>query len=206
MVLYDRHKENREAIGQQLALQHNLTLIPPYNDADIIAGQGTIGLEAANQLLALGLTPDQAIGPIGGGGLITGSATALKQHFPNITLWGAEPESYDDAAHSIAAGLRLANKNPPSSICDAILTPMVGELTFPIMQHYLAGAKVVQEKHVLAAMLVCMQQLKVVVEPGGCVGLAAILNRSLAVKDRITLVILSGGNTDPAMLSLALNQ
>ena len=92
VVLYDRHKENREAIGQQLALQHNLTLIPPYNDADIIAGQGTIGLEAANQLLALGLTPDQAIGPIGGGGLITGSATALKQHFPNITLWGAEPE------------------------------------------------------------------------------------------------------------------
>ena len=206
VVLYDRHKENREAIGQRLALQHNLTLIPPYNDADIIAGQGTIGLEAANQMLALGLTPDQAIGPIGGGGLITGSATALKQHFPNITLWGAEPESYDDAAHSIAAGLRLANKNPPSSICDAILTPMVGELTFPIMQHYLAGAKVVQEKHVLAAMLVCTQQLKVVVEPGGCVGLAAILNRSLAVKDRITLVILSGGNTDPAMLSLALNQ
>lgn len=206
VVLYDRHKENREAIGQQLALQHNLTLIPPYNDADIIAGQGTIGLEAANQLLALGLTPDQAIGPIGGGGLITGSAIALKQHFPNITVWGAEPEGYDDAAHSIAAGLRLSNKNSPASICDAILTPMVGELTFPIMQHYLAGAKVVQKEHVLAAMLMCMQQLKVVVEPGGCVGLAAILNRSLAVKDRITLVILSGGNTDPAMLSLALNQ
>ena len=206
VVLYDRHKENREAIGQQLALQHNLTLIPPYNDADIIAGQGTIGLEAANQLLALGLTPDQAIGPIGGGGLIAGSATALKQHFPNITVWGAEPEGYDDAAHSIAAGLRLSNKNPPSSICDAIMTPMVGELNFPIMQHYLAGAKVVQEKHVLAAMLMCMQQLKVVVEPGGCVGLAAILNRSLAIKDKITLVILSGGNTDPAMLGLALNQ
>jgi threonine dehydratase len=204
VVLYDRHTEDREAIGQQLAQQHKLTLIPPYNDADIIAGQGTLGLEAAHQLEALGLVPDQAIGPIGGGGLITGSATALQHHFPNIVLWGAEPKGHDDAARSIAAGQRLSNNNPPASICDAIVTPTVGDLTFPMMRRYLTGAKAVTDQHVLAAMALCMQQLKVVVEPGGCVGLAAILNDSLEVNDKTTLVILSGGNADPAMLSLAL--
>jgi len=206
VVLYERNTEDRDVIGQQLAQEHNLTLIPPFNDADIIAGQGTLGLEAAHQLEALGLVPDQAIGPIGGGGLMSGSATALKHHFPSITLWGAEPEGYDDAARSIAAGHRLANKNSTSSICDAIVTPMVGDLTFPIMQHYLAGAKAVNDQHVLAAMAICMQQLKLVVEPGGCVGLAAILDKSLEVKDKTTLVILSGGNADPDMLGLALRQ
>ncbi len=204
VVLYDRHTEDREAIGQHLAQLHQLTLIPPYNDADIIAGQGTLGLEAAHQLEALGLVPDQAIGPIGGGGLITGSATALKHHFPLISLWGAEPAGYDDAARSIVAGQRLSNNNPPASICDAIVTPTVGDVTFPMMQHYLEGAKAVDDEHVLTAMALCMQQLKVVVEPGGCVGLAAILNGHLNVKDQTTLVILSGGNADPAMLGLAL--
>ena len=206
VVLYDRNTEDREAIGLKLANQYNLTLIPPYDDVDIMAGQGTLGLEAAQQFQALGLVLDQAIGPIGGGGLITGSATALKHHFSNITVWGAEPEGHDDAARSIVAGQRLANKNAPTSICDAIVTPMVGELTFPIMQHYLAGAKAVGEQHVMAAMLICMQQLKIVVEPGGCVGLAAILNNSLDVTGKNTLVILSGGNADPATLGLALSQ
>jgi threonine dehydratase len=206
VILYDRHSEDREAIGLTLANEQNLTLIPPYNDADIIAGQGTLGLEAAHQLEALGLVPDQAIGPIGGGGMISGSATALKYHFPSIIMWGAEPEGYEDAARSIVAGQRLANNNAPASICDAIVTPMVGELTFPIMQRYLAGAKAVNQQHVLAAMVMCMQQLKIVVEPGGCVGLAAILSNSLEIKGKTTLVILSGGNTDPATLGLALGQ
>ena len=206
VVLYDRNTDDREAIGLKLAHEHNLTLIPPYDDVDIIAGQGTLGLEAAHQLEALNLIPDQAIGPIGGGGLMSGSATALKHHFPSITLWGAEPAGHDDAARSIAAGRRLANKNSPTSICDAIITPMVGDLTFPIMQRYLAGAKPVSDQHVLVAMAMCMQLLKLVVEPGGCVGLAAILDNSLEVKDKTTLVILSGGNADPNMLGLALTQ
>jgi len=206
VVLYDRSTQDREAIGLKLATEHNLTLVPPYDDVDIIAGQGTLGLEAAQQLEALNLVPDQAIGPIGGGGLMSGSATALKHHFPRITLWGAEPEGHDDAARSIVAGQRLANKDAPSSICDAIVTPMVGKLTFPIMQRYLAGAKTVNDPYVMAAMAMCMQQLKLVVEPGGCVGLAAILDKSLEVKDKTTLVILSGGNADPDMLGLALRQ
>jgi len=206
VVLYDRNTEDREAIGLKLAHEHNLTLVPPYDDADIIAGQGTVGLEAANQFEALGLVPDQAIGPIGGGGLMSGTATALKYHFPNINIWGAEPEGHDDAARSIGVGHRLANKNAPSSICDAIVTPMVGKLTFPIIQRYLDGAKAVDDQQVLVSMARCMQLLKLVVEPGGCVGLAAILNHSLAVKNKTTLVILSGGNADPAMLGLALQQ
>ena len=206
VVLYDRNTEDREAIGLKLAHEHNLTLVPPYDDADIIAGQGTVGLEAAHQLETLGLVPDQAIGPIGGGGLMSGTATALKYHFPNITVWGAEPEGHDDAARSISVGQRLANKNAPSSICDAIVTPMVGKLTFPIIQRYLDGAKAVDDQHVLITMAMCMQLLKLVVEPGGCVGLAAILNKSLAVKNKTTLVILSGGNADPAMLGLAMQR
>ena len=206
VVLYDRNTEDREAIGLKLAHEHNLTLVPPYDDADIIAGQGTVGLEAANQLEALGLLPDQAIGPIGGGGLMSGTATALKHHFPNITVWGAEPEGHDDAARSISVGQRLANKDAPSSICDAIVTPIVGKLTFPIIQRYLDGAKAVDDQHVLITMAMCMQLLKLVVEPGGCVGLAAILNKSLAVKNKTTLVILSGGNADPAMLGLAMQR
>ena len=204
VVLYDRNNEDRAAIGKQLADDHRLTLIPPYDDADIIAGQGTLGLEAAHQLETLSLIPDQAIGPIGGGGLISGSATALKTHFVDIEMWGAEPENYDDARRSLAAHQRLANESAPPSICDAILTPMVGELTFPIMQRYLKGAKAVSEAMVLQAMCCCMQDLKLTVEPGGCVGLAAILAGQLEVRDKITLVILSGGNADPAMLSRAL--
>jgi len=203
VVLYDRHNENREAIGQRLADQHNLTLIPPYDHVDVIAGQGTVGLEIASQLQTLNLEPDQAIGPIGGGGLISGSATALKHHFANIQVWGAEPTGYDDARRSMLASQRLANESTPSSLCDAIMTPMVGELTFPIMQRYLSGAKVADDAHVIQAMALCMQELKLVVEPGGCVGLAAIMAGELEVKDKVTVVILSGGNVDPATLSRA---
>jgi len=204
VVLYQRHKEDRDAIGRQLSQTHNLTLIPPFNDMDIIAGQGTTGLEIAYQLEALNLIPDQAIGPIGGGGLMSGSAIALRHHFSDISLWGAEPQGYDDAARSIIAGTIIGNDHSPASICDAIVTRKVGALTFPILHKYLAGAKTVNDQHVLAAMATCMQQLKLVVEPGGCVGLAAILNHSLAVADKTTVVILSGGNVDPAMLDLAL--
>ena len=204
VVLYDRHNDDRAAIGKQLSEQDNLTLIPPYDHVDIIAGQGTVGLEIASQLQALKLEADQAIGPIGGGGLISGSAIALKHHFANMQIWGAEPKGYDDARRSLLADHRLANKSSPNSLCDAIVTPMVGELTFPIMQQYLSGAKVADDKHVLKAMALCMQELKIVVEPGGSVGLAAILAGELDVKDKVTVVILSGGNADPAILSRAI--
>lgn len=206
VVFYDRINEDRAAIGQKLANENDLVLIPPFDDADIMAGQGTLALEAANQLTAQGLTPDQAITPIGGGGLISGSATALKHHFPNIAMWGAEPANYNDAKRSLVAGQRLANQPAPMSICDAIVTPMVGALTFAIMQHYLAGAKAVSDAWVLKAMAVCLQELKLTVEPGGCVGLAAILAGDLEVRNKVTLVVLSGGNADPAMLGRALMQ
>ena len=205
VVLYDRNNEDRAAIGQTLANKQNLTLIPPYDDVDIIAGQGTLGLEAAHQLKALNLIPDQTLAPIGGGGLISGSATALKTHFQKVEIWGAEPQHHDDARRSLAAHQRLANESAPASICDAIVTPMVGQLTFPIMQRYLAGVAAVSDEWVLTAMACCMQELKLTVEPGGCVGLAAILAGALEVKNKTTLVILSGGNADPAMLSRALS-
>ena len=206
VVLYERNKEDRNVIGQRLSKAHDLILIPPYNDADIMAGQGTIGLAIAQQLNAMNIKCDQTIGPVGGGGLMSGSATALNHHFPGMHLWGAEPEGYDDAARSLSAGKILANEHTTACICDSIITPMVGDLPFPIMQRHLKGAKSASESYVLEAMNICMQQLKLVVEPGGCIGLAAILNNSLDVKDKTTVVILSGANADPAMLSRALSQ
>ena len=204
VVLYDRHNQSREAIGTALANEHRLSLVKPYDDEDIIAGQGTLGLEAAQQLQILGLVPDQVLAPCGGGGLIAGTAIAMHQSFPNTKIWLAEPAHYDDAARSLQAQERLSNNTSAASICDAIVTPMVGELTFPIMQQHVSGGVAVTENHVLSAMAICMRELKVTVEPGGCVALAALLAGLVATQDKVTLVVLSGGNADPQILARAL--
>lgn len=204
VILYDRYTQSREDIGHALAQERNLALVKPYDDRDIIAGQGTVGLEASQQLQALGLVPDQVITPCGGGGLVSGTAIAIHKHFSAAHLWVAEPEHYDDTIRSLDAGKRLSNLTAQPSLCDAIVTPMPGELTFPIMQEHLQGGLAVSEEHVLAAMATCMQELKVVVEPGGCVGLAALLAGLLPTRDKTTMVVLSGGNADPQVLARAL--
>ena len=204
VILYDRYTQSREDLGHALAQERNLTLVKPYDDEDIIAGQGTAGLEASQQLQNLGLTPDQVIAPCGGGGLISGTAIAIHEHFPTADIWAAEPQHYDDTIRSLAAGKHLSNATSPPSLCDAIVTPTPGELTFPIMQQHLRGGFAVNEAQVLTAMAACMQALKVVVEPGGCVGLAALLAGLLPTQDKTTLVVLSGGNADPQILARAL--
>ncbi|HCH23162.1 MAG TPA: pyridoxal-5'-phosphate-dependent protein [Oceanospirillaceae bacterium] len=205
VVLYQRQHENREQIGAALAKEHQLALVKPYDDEDIIAGQGTIGIEATQQLQLLGLVPDTLIAPCGGGGLISGTAIAWHQAFPDTRILVAEPQGYDDAARSLQAAKRLGNTSTTPNICDAIVTPMVGELTFPIMQQHVGAGMAVSEHHVLKAMAMCMNDLKLVVEPGGCVGLAALLAGLVATKDKVTVVVLSGGNADPDILARALS-
>lgn len=204
VVLYDRYKQAREEIGDELAKQRNLSLVKPYDDEDIIAGQGTLGLEIVQQLNILGLMPDQLVAPCGGGGLISGTAIAVHQSFSGCQIYCAEPEHFDDAARSLATGTHQYNATEARSICDAIVTPTPGQLTFPIMQTHLQGGLVAKEQDVLKAMAMCMQSLKTVIEPGGCVGLGALLGGQLDTKDRTTVVVLSGGNADTEMLAKAL--
>ena len=207
VILYDRYKESREKIGKKLAESRKLSLVKPYDDYDIIAGQGTLGRETALQCKELNVIPDQIICPCGGGGLISGTAIALQHYFPGLKVWAAEPENYDDTTRSLVAGERISNNTNTPSICDSIVTPIPGELTFPIMQERLAGGKVVNESNIMEAMIDIMKYLKLIVEPGGSVGLAAILAGLLDSRDKTTLVILSGGNISLEMLSkLSINK
>ncbi len=204
VVLYDRYTQAREEIGDRLATQRNLSLVKPYDDLDIIAGQGTVGLEIVQQLNILGLTPDQLIAPCGGGGLISGTAVAVHQSFAECQIFSAEPEHFDDTARSLARGTHQVNDAQARSICDAIVTPTPGQLTLPIMLEHLHAGLRATDQQVLQAMALCMQELKTIVEPGGCVSLAALLAGELDSANKITVVVLSGGNADNDMLQSAM--
>jgi threonine dehydratase len=197
VVTYDRWTESREAIGARIAQETGAELVRPYDDWRVMAGQGTVGLEIAEQALELGLTPDAAIVGVSGGGLMAGTATALAHHFPAIQVFAAEPAGLDDHARSLAAGERVANAADARSICDALQAPTPGELTFSVNRRLLAGGLVVSDDEVRAAMRAAFAQLKIVVEPGGAVGLAAALSGKLDCRGRTVAIVLSGGNVDP---------
>lgn len=205
VVPYDRRNESREEIGARLSAERGYTLVKPYDDPFVIAGQGTAGLEAAAQARAIGAVPDLALAPAGGGGLIAGVSTALADAFPEIAIYSAEPEGYDDLARSLAAGRRVRVAPDHVSICDAILTPEPGEITFAINSEMLAGGVAVSDEETLGAMLAAFVELKIVAEPGGVVALAAVLAGRLDVRGRTVLVVVSGGNVDPAMFRRALD-
>ncbi len=198
VVLYDRHAEDREAIGAAIAERTGAALIKPYDAPATIAGQGTLGLEMAAQAQELGLVPDAAVVCCGGGGLVAGTGIALKDRLPEIEVYAAEPMGFDDTKRSLEAGERVGNAPGASSICDALLAPIPGELTFAINREQLAGGFAVSDEQVADAMLVAFERLKVVVEPGGAVALAAVLSGMLDVRGRVVLVVLSGGNVDAA--------
>ena len=200
VILYDRYKESREEIGEKLAKDRELSLVKPYDDYDIIAGQGTLGREIAIQCKDLNILPDQIICPCGGGGLMSGTAIALQHHFPEISIWSAEPENYDDTKRSLEAGERISNNTNKPSICDSIVTPIPGKLTFPILKKFLRGGKVVNESQIIDAMATALQYLKLMVEPGGCVGFAAILAGILDTRGKTTVIVLSGGNLNLSFL------
>jgi threonine dehydratase len=199
--LYDRQREVREEIGAEIAAQTGAALVKPYDDPRIIAGQGTVGLEAAQQLRAEGTTVDAALLPCGGGGLIAGCSIALVAAFPEAAILAVEPQGFDDTARSLAAGERVLNDPGARSFCDALLAPMPGELTFPLHRRHLAGGLAVSDAEVARAMAAAFSHLKVVVEPGGAVALAAVLSRRFDARGRTVLVVLSGGNVDPGLFA-----
>ncbi|HXZ01327.1 MAG TPA: threonine/serine dehydratase [Stellaceae bacterium] len=196
VVLYDRWGESREAIGARLAAERGASLVPPYDDARVIAGQGTVGLEIAAQAAALGARLDALVVPASGGGLVAGCALALAAESPATRVYSAEPEAADDLRRSLAAGERLANDPAARSICDALLAPMPGEITFAINRRLLAGGLAVSDTEVLRAMAVAFAELKLVVEPGGAAALAAVFAGRLDAKGKTVAVVASGGNVD----------
>jgi threonine dehydratase len=199
--LYDREREVREEIGAEIAERTGAALVKPYDDPRIIAGQGTAGLEAVQQLRAEDTTVDAALLPCGGGGLIAGCSIALAAAFPEAAILAVEPEGFDDTARSLAAGERLANAPGVKSFCDALLAPMPGELTFALHRRHLAGGLAVSDAEVARAMALAFSHLKVVVEPGGAVALAAVLSGRFDARGRTVLVVLSGGNVDPGLFA-----
>jgi threonine dehydratase len=207
VVEYDRVHESREQIAARIAEERGATLVPSFDDPDVIAGQGTVGLEIAEQAGDLGLTLDDVVVCCSGGGLTAGIAVALGELAPQAALWTAEPEGYDDHRRSLASGRRQRNEpGAPATICDALLAPMPGELTFAINQPRLRGGLAVSDDEVRWAMAFAARTLKLVVEPGGAVALACVLSGKLDVRDRTVAVTISGGNVDDALLAQVLAQ
>ena len=204
IVFYDRERESREEIGAALARERGAPAVRPYDDPGVIAGQGTVGLEAAAQAARLGVRPARALVPCGGGGLVAGAALALRARVPGIAVHPVEPAGFDDTARSLAAGRRLSNPPDSRSICDALLAPEPGKVTFALNRRQLSRGLVVTDDEARAAMRAAFRHLRIVVEPGGAVALAAALGGRVDCRDGATLVVLSGGNVDPRCFGEAL--
>jgi len=196
VVFYDRHGESREAIAEDIAAAKGATIVRPYDDPAIIAGQGTCGLEIAEQAANAAVALDALLVCCGGGGLVAGCALALAERCPATQIFCVEPEGFDDTGRSLAAGRRLANAPGTESFCDALLAPTPGELTFAINRRLLAGGLAVSDDEVARAMSYAFRTLKLVVEPGGAVALAAVLSGRYDARDTAVAVTLSGGNVD----------
>jgi threonine dehydratase len=196
IIPYDRATEDREAIARDVAARTGAVLIPPYEHEDVIAGQGTAALELAADAAAAGLAMDALLVCTGGGGLVAGCALALSDVSPATAVYAVEPDGWDDTARSLAAGRRVANDLQGSKLCDALLTATPGALTFSINSRLLKGGLVVNDDEVRAAQAFAARQLKLVVEPGGAVALAALLARRIDAADKVVGVVLSGGNVE----------
>jgi threonine dehydratase len=196
VVLYDRDREDREAIAGDIARKRGATLVRPYDDPMVIAGQGTVGREIAEDMAALGLTPDIVVAPASGGGLIAGVAIAVKARFPQATLIVAEPERFDDHTRSLRAGKREPHRAEGRTICDALMASIPGEITFAINSRLLSHGVTASDAEVGVAVGFAFRELKLVVEPGGSVGLAALLAGHIDARGKNVVIVLSGGNVD----------
>jgi threonine dehydratase len=206
VVLYDRAREDREAIAQALAEKRGAAIVRPFDDPDIIAGQGTVGFEIRRQAKARGVELDAALIPAGGGGLISGSTLALKAGWPGLPVYACEPAGYDDTGRSLAAHRRLPADTSVASLCDGLLSPMPGKITFALNERLLAGGFAVTDDEVLNAMAFAFRVLKLVIEPSGAVCLAALLTGKFDGRGRNTALVISGGNVDPAVFARALER
>ncbi|MBM3599355.1 MAG: threonine/serine dehydratase [Alphaproteobacteria bacterium] len=205
VVPYDRYKESREAIGDKLTRDKGATLVRPFDDPGVISGQGTVGLEVAEQMRALGAEAAAVVAPCSGGGLIAGIALALEARSPGTKPYAAEPAGFEDLKHSLAAGRRMENAPGARSFCDALLSAWPGEITFQVHKRLLGGSFAVTDAEVQNAMATAFEYFKIVVEPGGACGLAAVLTGQLPVKGRTVVAVCSGGNVDPGTFSAALS-
>jgi threonine dehydratase len=196
VVLYDRDREDREAIANAIAGKRGATLVRPYDDPFVIAGQGTVGREIAEDMAALSLTPDIVVAPASGGGLIAGVATAVKARYPKAIIMSGEPEAFDDHVRSLRAGRREPHHAEGRTICDALMASIPGELTFAINSRLLAQGITASDAEVGAAVGFAFRELKLVVEPGGAVGLAALLAGRIDARGKNVVIVLSGGNVD----------
>jgi len=201
VVLYDRNTEDRAAIAQEIAGQRGAVIVPPFDDPMVIAGQGTIGREIVEDLSALGLKPDVVVVGCSGGGLAAGISLAIKTAVPGADLYTAEPEGFDDMARSFASGRRERNAHLSGTICDALMSNTPGELTFPIARRLIGKGVTASDREVEEAVAFAWRELKLVVEPGGAIGLAALLAGRPAVQGKVVVAILSGGNVDPDLFS-----
>jgi threonine dehydratase len=204
VVLYDRDRENRELIAERLATETGATLVPAFDDPHVIAGQGTVGLELMQQARELDLIPDLVLIGCSGGGLISGSALAIRALSPTTEVLAVEPEGFDDTRRSLEAGRRIANAPGARSICDALMAPSPGVLNFALMRQLLAGGVVVSDAEVCIAMAWGFRQLRIVIEPGGAVALAAVLAGRVPTHGRTIAIAVTGGNVDTATFVEAL--
>ncbi len=201
IVLYERARDDREAIAAEIAARRSATLVPPYDDALIIAGQGTAGREIVEDLSALGLAPDVVVITASGGGLTAGIALAVKARVPKAALYTAEPAGFDDHARSFKSGEREENAALTGTICDALMARMPGKLTFAINRSLVGAGVAASDAEVAAAVAFAFAELKLVVEPGGAVALAALMTGKIDINGKVAVAVLSGGNVDPDVFS-----
>ena len=204
VVLYDRETEDRDEIGARMAQERGLTLVKPFDDPLVIAGQGTTGLEIADQAAELGITQADVLVCCGGGGLTSGIALALAAKAPGLRVRPVEPHGFDDVKRSLETGTIQSNPRASGSICDAIITKSPGTLTFPIMMKHCGTALTITDDQALLAMNLAFQHLKLVLEPGGAAALAAALFHKDASQGTAVIALASGGNVDAEMFATAL--
>jgi threonine dehydratase len=205
IVIYDSMYESREKIASEIALKENKTIIKPYDDLDVIAGQGTVGKEIAEELKLKNIQPDIYLCCCGGGGLIAGSSTYLRHAFPNIKNFAVEPEEFNDTQLSLKNNFIVRNKESGKSICDALLAPQPGDVTFPVNQTTLDGGLAVSDREVKKTIVELAEEMKIVVEPGGAVAATALLKNKINVKNKNVVVMVSGGNIDYKLFSSIVN-
>ncbi len=206
IVLYDRDTEDRFEIAKAINDERNLTLIQPYDDEYVIAGQGTVGLEIAQQANEAGISTADVLVCCGGGGLTSGIALALEKDAPKMTVRTCEPTDFDDVARSLLKGDYVSNEKMSGSICDAIVTPQPGNVTFPIIKRLCGAGHVVTDDECLHAMALAFERLKIVIEPGGAAGLAAALFHSKDSENDALIAVATGGNVDAAIFKMALDK
>ena len=206
VVLYDRATEDRNEICTRLSAENGLTLIKPFDEPLVIAGQGTCGLEIAEQAAVEGIIQADVLVCCGGGGFASGIALALEADAPGLRVRPVEPEEFDDMARSLASGTIERNSRLSGSLCDAIITPQPGDLTFPIMSRLAGPGLVVTEEQALHAVALAFSRLKLVAKPGGAVALAAALFHSDEIEGEDVIVTISGGNVDADVFRLALDK